>query len=60
MKDYVKAGEIAKKAREYGKGLVKVDVKLFDIAEKIEEKIRELGGECAFPVDVSVNDEEHK
>jgi len=56
MKDYVKAGEIAKKAREYGKGLVKVDVKLFDIAEKIEEKIRELGGECAFPVDVSVNE----
>ena len=55
MEDYFKSGEICKKAREYGVTLIKENVKLLDIAEKIEEKIRELGGECAFPVDVSLN-----
>jgi len=56
MEDYVKAGKIAREAREYGKGLVKEGVKILDIAEKIESKIRELKGVCAFPVDVSVNE----
>ena len=55
MEDYFKSGEICKKAREYGITLIKEGTKLWDIAEKIEEKIRELGGECAFPVDVSLN-----
>src|SRR3989344_7713704 len=55
MEDYFKSGEICKKAREYGVTLIKENVKLLDIAEKIEEKIKELGGECAFPVDVSLN-----
>ena len=56
MENYVEAGKIAREAREYGKKLVKENVKLLDIAEKIEEKIRELKGTCAFPVDVSVNE----
>ena len=56
MENYVEAGKIAREAREYGKKLVKENVKLLDIAEKIEEKIRELKGICAFPVDVSVNE----
>ena len=55
MEDYIKSGEICKKAREYGITLVKEGTKLLDIAEKVEEKIKELGGECAFPVDVSLN-----
>lgn len=54
-KDFIKSGEIAKKAREYGKTLVKEGVKYIDIAEKIEAKITELGGKCGFPVDVSIN-----
>ncbi len=53
--DYIRSGEIARKAREYGKTLVKEGVKYIDIAEKIENKIIELGGKPAFPVDVSVN-----
>lgn len=55
MEDYFKSGEICKKAREYGVTLIKERAKLLDIAEKIEEKIEELGGECAFPVDVGLN-----
>lgn len=55
MEDYFKSGEICKKAREYGITLIKEKAKLLDIAEKIENKIMELGGECAFPVDVSLN-----
>lgn len=53
--DFIKSGEIAKKAREYGKGLVRDGVKFIDIADKIEAKIIELGGKPGFPVDVSVN-----
>jgi len=55
MEDFRKSGKIAAEAREYGKKLVKEGVKHLEIAEKIEAKIKELGGECAFPVDVSVN-----
>ena len=55
MENFIKAGEIAKKAREYGKSLVKEGVKYIDIAEKVEGKIIELGGKPGFPCDVSVN-----
>ncbi len=53
---YVKAGQIAAEAREYGKTLIKKDAKLTDVAEKIEKKIFELGGEPAFPVNLSMNE----
>ena len=53
--DFIKAGQIAAKAREYGRNLVKEDVSILEIAEKIENKIVELGGKIAFPVDVSSN-----
>jgi len=55
MKDFIKSGKIASQAREFGKTLVKAGAKNVDIADKIEDKIRELGGKPAFPVDVSVN-----
>lgn len=55
MEDYIKSGRIASQAREYGKSIVKVGVSYREIAEKIEEKIINLGGKPAFPVDVSVN-----
>ncbi len=52
---FLKAGKIAAEVVEYAKTIVKRDVKLLDIAEKIEDKIRELGGEPAFPVNLSIN-----
>lgn len=56
IRKYKKAGSIASQAREYGKSLCKEGALLLDIAEKIEAKLLRLGGELAFPCDVSVND----
>ncbi len=52
----IKAGKIACQAKEYAKTIIKRGVPLLEIAEKIEEKIRELGGEPAFPVSLSINE----
>lgn len=52
----LKAGKIASEVREYIKQIVKKDALLFDIAEKIEGKIKELGGKPAFPTNLSIND----
>src|SRR3989344_4613497 len=56
MKDWIKSGEIAGKARGYSRILVKENASLKDVAEKIENKIIELGGKCAFPFDLSINE----
>ncbi len=48
-----KAGRIAAESLEYGKGLIKKGATLLDVSDKIEEKIKSLGGELAFPVQVS-------
>ncbi len=53
---YIKAGKIASEARNYGKNLIKVGASLLEISDKIENKIKELGGELAFPVQISMND----
>jgi len=54
--DFIKAGEIAAKAREFSKTLVKPGAKILDIANKVEDKIRELGGIPGFPVNTSLNE----
>jgi len=52
----LQAGKIAKEAREYAKSFIKKDMLLLEIAEKIEDKIIELGGKPAFPTNLSIND----
>lgn len=52
----LRAGKIASQVREYAKQIVKPGVLLLEIAEKIETKIRELGGEPAFPTNLSINE----
>ncbi|MBN2095056.1 MAG: type II methionyl aminopeptidase [Candidatus Aenigmarchaeota archaeon] len=54
--NYVKAGKIASKVREEAKSLVKPGMKLIDLAEKLEKKIRDLGGVPAWPVNISTNE----
>ncbi len=54
--DILKAGKIAQEIRKYAKGFIKKDMKLLEIAEKIEGKMRELGGEPAFPTNLSIDD----
>jgi methionyl aminopeptidase len=51
----LKAGEIAKQVKAYAKTLIKPNMLLLEIAEKIEGKITELGGKPAFPVNLSMN-----
>jgi methionyl aminopeptidase len=53
---YVKAGKIAKQVKDFAKDIIKPGVKLIDIANKIDAKIIELGGESAFPVNLSLNE----
>ncbi len=56
INNYEKAGEIAKQIREYCREIVKPGILLIELAEKIENKIRELGGKPAFPVNLSINE----
>ena len=51
-----RAGEIAKKVKEFAREIVKVNFPLLELAEKIEGKIFELGGKPAFPVNLSINE----
>lgn len=52
----LKAGEIAKQVKAFAKLFVKPEMKLLEIAEKIEDKISELGGKPAFPTNLSINE----
>ncbi|MHA1505678.1 MAG: type II methionyl aminopeptidase [Candidatus Asgardarchaeia archaeon] len=52
---YALAGEIASKAMKYGLEMIKPGVPFITICERVENKIRELGGAPAFPVNLSVN-----
>ncbi len=51
-----KAGEIHTKVKEFARELIKPGMKLLDIANKIDDKIEELGGKPAFPVNLSINE----
>lgn len=53
--DFKKSGEISRKAREYAEEITKVGVSHLDLVEKIEKKIRDLGGKPAFPIDISID-----
>lgn len=52
---YLRAGDIAYRVKTLAIKYVKPGMKLVDIAEFLEGKIRELGGEPAFPLNISVN-----
>lgn len=51
----LQAGKIASEVRTYARTLIKKDALLVDIANKIEEKIIQLGGKPAFPTNLSIN-----
>ncbi len=56
LKSYKQAGEIAQKVTVYAKELIKPNMLLLEIAQKIHEKIKELKAEPAFPVNLSIDD----
>ncbi|MCD6368021.1 MAG: type II methionyl aminopeptidase [Candidatus Aenigmarchaeota archaeon] len=55
LKKYKKAGEILKEARNLGLKMIKPGAKILDVVEAVENKILSLGGEFAFPVNISIN-----
>jgi len=52
---YMRAGKIASEARNYGAELIKPGVSYLDVANKVESKIRSLGADISFPVNIAVN-----
>ncbi|MDE1862835.1 MAG: type II methionyl aminopeptidase [Thaumarchaeota archaeon] len=56
IQDYVSAGKIASEVRENARKKYHVGSTLFEICESIEREIRQKGGNCAFPVNTSLND----
>jgi len=52
---YLRAGAIARKARDFGISHVRLGGSSLELANAIEGLIREQGGECAFPVNIGVN-----
>lgn len=50
-----KAGKISKDVKEYIKPRIKVGTSALDIVSITEAKIEELGGLCAFPVNLCIN-----
>ncbi len=55
LRKYLKAGDIAYRVKKELPSIVKPGTKLLDIASIVERRIRELGGEPAFPVNISIN-----
>lgn len=55
-KYYERAFKISDKVIEFSKSIIKEDMLIREIAERIEEEIRKLGGEPAFPVNICIND----
>ena len=56
LKDYKQAGQIAKQVTAYAKELIKPDIPLLEIAQKIHKQIEKLGAQPAFPVNLSINE----
>ena len=57
VEKYKKAGKIASEARTFAESLVKDSALLIEIAQKVEDKIKSLGGDLAFPVNLSLNED---
>jgi methionyl aminopeptidase len=53
---YLEAGRIAASVREHTLNTVEEGERLLDIAEYAEELTRQMGGEAAFPCNISVNE----
>ncbi len=56
IEDWRKAGMIAKQALLHGKTLIKKGASHKEVSDRIEEKIIQLGGGIAFPVQMSMNE----
>lgn len=53
--DWREAGKLAAKALQFGLKQIKPGVKLIDVVDSVEEEIKAMGGEIAFPAQISCN-----
>lgn len=53
IEDWRKAGKIAAQALQHGGKLIKKDASLLEVSDEIEKKIIDLGGQIAFPAQIS-------
>lgn len=53
---YTEAGKIAARVRNEAVCKIKEDVALLEVAEYAENRIKELGGDIAFPCNISINE----
>ncbi|MCX9009773.1 MAG: type II methionyl aminopeptidase [Candidatus Methanoperedens sp.] len=53
---YIEAGKIAARVREEAVSRIKEDTPLLDVAEFVENRTKELGGNIAFPCNISINE----
>lgn len=56
-RNYIKAGQIGKKALDFAVSLIEPGVLLYDVAEKAEQFIRDEGAKPSFPLNLSINNE---
>lgn len=53
---YQRAGKVASDARNAARRIVRVDMRVIDLCEKVENLIAELGARPAFPCNVCINE----
>jgi methionyl aminopeptidase len=56
LENYEKAKSISDSVILFSRSLIKENIRILDLAEKIEKKILDLGGKLAFPVNISINE----
>lgn len=56
LKKYVQAGKVIRQAREFALSHVKVGGSALELVNSIEQVIRDKGAQCAFPVNIGVNE----
>ncbi len=56
LEKYKKAKQVSDEVKELARDLVKDGVKILEIAEKVEKRIKELGAKPAFPLNISINE----
>ena len=52
----IQGGKISAEVKKYARSIIKKDMPLIEIANKIDAKIEELGAKPAFPVNLSINE----
>ena len=56
LKDWIMAGKLTAKIRDYAKKLIQEDASYLKVTELIEQKIKELNAKPAFPPQLSINE----